>query len=62
MKRILIVLIAIIGVSTITFAQGEKSLKAASKSLSAFTADFSNTAALDEAKMKIEEAFQFCCY
>ena len=58
MKRILIVLLAVMGVSTITYAQGEKSLKAASKSLSAFTSDFSNTAALEDAKLKIEEAFQ----
>ncbi len=58
MKSILLVLIAVMGVSTITFAQGDKSLKAASKSLSAFTSDFSNTAALEDAKMKIEEAFQ----
>lgn len=58
MKRIFFVLVAVIGMTTFTFAQGEKSLKAASKSLSAFTSDFSNIGALEDAKMKIEEAFQ----
>lgn len=58
MKRTLLVLLAMISVSAMTFAQGSKSLKAASKALSAFTSDFSNRAALEEAKMKIDEAFQ----
>jgi len=58
MKSIVITLIALMSISTLTLAQGEKSLKQASKSLSKFTSDFSNQAALEEAKMKIEEAFQ----
>lgn len=58
MKRTLLVLLAMISVSAMTFAQGSKSLKAASKALSAFTSDFSNKAALEEARMKIDEAFQ----
>lgn len=58
MKRIVIALVAIMSMSTLTFAQGEKSLKKASKSLSKFTSDFSNLAALDEAKAYITEAFQ----
>ena len=58
MKRIFVAILALFLVSGNSFAQGEKSLKAASKSLSKFTADFSNTAALEEAKAFIEEAFQ----
>lgn len=58
MKRIVIALVAVMSMSTLTFAQGEKSLKKASKSLSQFTSDFSNLAALDEAKAYITEAFQ----
>ena len=58
MKRIIIALVAFMAVGTMGFAQGSKSLKKASKSLAKFTSDFSNTAALEEAKTLIEEAFQ----
>jgi len=58
MKRILIALLATLFLGTLSYAQGSKSLKQASKSLSKFTKDFSNQAALDEAKMHIEEAFK----
>lgn len=58
MKRLCIVLVAMMSLTTLTLAQGEKSLKQASKNLSKFTSDFSNRAALEEAKMNIEEAFK----
>ena len=58
MKRILFALVALLLVGTVTYGQGEKSLKAASKSLNKFTSDFSNIAALDEAKRLVKEAFE----
>ena len=58
MKRFFLGLLAVICMATVSFAQGEKSLKEASKSLNKFTSDFSNRAALEEAKMHIEEAFK----
>lgn len=58
MNRILLALIAIMTISTMSYAQGAKSLKKASKSLSKFTSDFSNLQALEDAKMNIEEAFK----
>ena len=58
MKRLCIVLLALFSMTAMTWAQGEKSLKQASKSLSKFTSDFSNKQALEDAKMQIAEAFQ----
>ena len=59
MKKIFFALTALFLLGTVVGnAQGEKSLKAASKSLSKFTSDFGNTAALEEAKNLVQEAFQ----
>ncbi len=58
MKGLFIALIATLCLVTLSFGQGEKSLKQASKSLNKFTSDFSNRAALEDAKMNIEEAFK----
>ncbi len=59
MKRLIgIVLLTLMIVQT-SFAQGDKSLKLASKAFSEFSADpFGNPGALDEAKTHIAEAFK----
>ncbi len=59
MKRILVLVVAFLAVGHLAFAQGEKSLKAASKAFSEFSKDpFANTAALEQAQAYLEEAFE----
>ncbi len=59
MKSIFGIVLSLFLVCQLSFAQGEKSLKMASKSFSEFSSDpFGNTAALDEAKAHLEEAFK----
>ncbi len=59
MKKIFGIVLSLFIVTQLSYAQGEKSLKMASKSFSQFSSDpFGNTAALDEAKAHLEEAFK----
>lgn len=59
MKRILLVIAAFVLVANVSFAQGKKSLKAATKKFAEFSkAPFANGAILEEAKALLEEAFQ----
>ncbi|MEL6389717.1 MAG: hypothetical protein AAFQ02_06120 [Bacteroidota bacterium] len=59
MRNVIIALLAVFMVAASAQAQGKKSLKAASKSLSEFDKDpFTNTEALASAKSHLEEAFQ----
>ena len=59
MKKILLLFLAFVFVSSVSFGQGEKSLKMASKSLSEYKKDpFGNVAALDEMKAHLDEAFK----
>ncbi len=59
MKNIVSIIIALLFISQFTFAQGEKSLKMASKAFSEFSKDpFGSSAKLDEAKSFLEEAFK----
>jgi tetratricopeptide (TPR) repeat protein len=59
MKRLIGIVLVTFMIAQTSFAQGEKSLKMASKAFGEFSADpFGNPGALDEAKTHISEAFK----
>lgn len=59
MKKILLLAASFLLIGQVAFSQGSKSLKMASKKFSEFSSDpFSNSAALEEAKALLKEAFE----